>query len=170
MLQDRVNGLSMEAIATKYNVSLESVKRRFALIKREELLEKAVERVVERLLDKSLEAYEQLLSQDDNLKVKHAAARDVAFGTGVLSTQNRSLVNPSNSDAGRKAMTLRAWREKRFAKQEAAGEGGSQETRVLELTTSVSQEFGAEDFAAFGEDAVEGYELSPDDYSVEEGL
>lgn len=123
MLVDRVSGMSMEEIAAKYRCSRDTVERRMALAKREKLLDNAAEKVIDNLLGRSIEAYEYLLTQRDDKKVLREAAKDIAFGTGTLSTGNKAVVNPSET----KDMTLRMWREKRFA---STGEHGAAPRRT----------------------------------------
>jgi transposase-like protein len=168
MAQDRIAGLSIAEVARKYNVHPHTVENRFKLLRREELLEKAVERVVERLLESSMEAYEDLITQTDDKKVRLEAARDIAFGTGVLSKQNNALVNP-NPQKGAE-MTLRAWREKRFAKQAPGGEGELSETHTVELTQRLPAAVGEGNFTDFGEDEMEGFAEPPIDAEIEEGI
>jgi transposase-like protein len=110
MVVDRIKGMSIPDIAKKYKVNPQTVRRRMRLARREKLLDRAADKVV-RLVDKALGAYEASLDQDEDKKVRLEAARDVAFGTGVLSKSNKAAVNPEEKGK----MTLRAWREKKFA-------------------------------------------------------
>ena len=118
MLERRVQGMNLNAIAKEFGVSRQTVERRMALARRKGILSKAVDRVIDGLLTQSLDAYKELLTDPDvPPKVKREAAADIAFGTGVLSKNNKAQLDPAdtNKPGARGEMTLRAWREKRLA-------------------------------------------------------
>lgn len=94
MLADALNGATTADIARTYNVSMDVVKRRLALAKREGLLQSAADAVVTTLLPKARAAYARILDgEDPDLALK--AAKDVMFGSGVLSMQNKAQIMPT---------------------------------------------------------------------------
>jgi hypothetical protein len=156
MLKRRIEGKSIDEIAKEFNSHPVTVYRRLSLAKNEGLLDEAVDRVLESLLSKSLDAYDATLLQEEDPKLRLEAARDIAYGTGVLSKGNKARVDP---EVGKGDMTLRAWREKKFATTTTTESGTEapdiaktvSETRVLELTRRIPSGVVAEDFEDDGE-------------------
>lgn len=101
MLQKRVDGQSYAKIGEEMNVSGDTVKRRLEWAKKQGLLAAAEERIVSELVPAAINAFKSAL--DNGM---YEAARDVLFGTGLLSK------NPEKA-AEQVEMTLTQWREDR---------------------------------------------------------
>jgi hypothetical protein len=159
MLLRRLEGRTDAQIAVEFNCSVFTVGRRMQLAKREGNLQQAVDDAVNTLLAKATKAYEDLLTNPDTpAKVRREAAHDLMFGSGVLSNNNRAQINPEESAPQRAALSLRAWREKRFATKPTvppSHPGVVEERHVLELTGELPEEALEADFTVDGEVGVE---------------
>jgi hypothetical protein len=105
----RIAGMNNREIAKELGVGLAVVERRLTLAAKEHLLEDATDRVVKELLPLAHLAYLKALQEGDL-----EAARDVMFGSGILSKNNKPQIAPQGE------MTLALWREGRQKGYEAA--------------------------------------------------
>lgn len=108
MLAKRIQGASIDSLAKEFNVSDNTVRRRIDYAQRHNLLADATDRVLSEMVGPAHQAYLNALASDDE-RVALEAARDVMFGTGILSRQNKAQVAPVQAVE----MTLAMWREQR---------------------------------------------------------
>jgi hypothetical protein len=167
MIALRVQGWSIAEIAKHFRCSTDTVERRLHRAKRENLLQNAVNTIIEKALPMALNTYLVSMTQTDDPKLALEAARDVMFGTGTLSKNNKAQVAPDE----KKELTLRAWREKRFAKDHQTGATRTvTETSVLELTGGVPEGVEPDGGNDAGEDVIPAQFRVADDDEVEEGI
>lgn len=146
MLAKRIQGASVGDIAREFNTSERSVLRRIDYAQRHNLLADATDRVLNELVGKAHSAYANALESGD-AQLALNAARDVMFGTGILSRNNKAQVAPATETV---EMTLAVWREKRKQGYVAAdGSGGDEagadgEHAVIDAET-VGEELGEAD-------------------------
>lgn len=124
MVELRIKGLSMKEIAQQFSVSVDTVNNRINLAKREGMLEDATNKILN-LLSTAADVYSRSMLQEEDKRIALEAARDIAFGTGVLSKSNKATVNPQGGE-----MTLRAWRDKRNATKPTGDESDDSENRL----------------------------------------
>jgi hypothetical protein len=117
MLARRIQGASLDQIAAEFNVSENTIKRRIDYAQRHNLLADATDRVLTELVGPAHQVYAKALASEE-LQLALQAARDVMFGTGILSKNNRAQVAPAETVE----MTLEMWREKRKQGYESAAD------------------------------------------------
>jgi hypothetical protein len=137
----RIQGQSIQQIAQELNVHEDTVARRIDYAKRHNLLAQATDRVLGELVDLAHAAYRQALVEGDV-----SAARDILFGTGILSKNNKAQVAPASETA---ELTLAVWREQRKKGYEAATTADDAEGIVLTTTrrdaAQIGEVLGADD-------------------------
>lgn len=154
MIEMRISGNSVEEIAKFFKVSTSTVHYRIQMAKREGMLTDATNKILS-ILGKAAEVYQKVLEDyDKDPKLAKDAAKDLAFGTGILSTNNRAMVNPQ----GKAEMTLRAWREKRFATKPTDSSEGTEEDSLLLAPPQPPSEVLEGSFTTFGEIGLPGPE------------
>jgi predicted ArsR family transcriptional regulator len=168
MVQKRLEGMSLDEVAAHFKVCRATVDRRLLMLRKERLIEKAAAEMVT-LLSDAARVYRETMTQTDDKKLALDAARDIAYGTGALTKQNKTQTAPPGGE-----MTLRAWREKRFATnttdngpEPAANQGHVEETRILELTGTIPTPSLETYLESLGEDDLLIVEESADSDEIE---
>lgn len=123
MAAERIGGATQADIARRYGVSVDLVAKRLEMARKQNLLKGAADQVIETLLPRAQKVYDRVMdteadSFDPELALK--AAKDVMFGTGVLSNANRAQIAPAQTDITAKIETLDDYRKFR----ESQGKGG----------------------------------------------
>lgn len=104
MIAMRVGGQSFAKIGNQMGVSPDTVKDRLAWARNQGLLADAEDRIVNELVPAAIQAFKKALDEG-----MYEAARDVLFGTGLLSKDAKRATEQVE-------MTLEQWREQRKAK------------------------------------------------------
>jgi hypothetical protein len=103
ILSMRAAGATQEQVARALDCCVETIRRTERWAEQNGMLEAAQDRFL-RMLNKSANVYEKRLDDDaNNPKLALDAARDVAFGTGVLRKQHNQNANP---DVEEESLTL----------------------------------------------------------------
>jgi transposase-like protein len=123
MLARRIQGASLDQIAQEFNASEQTVRRRIDYAQRHNLLADATDRVLNELVGPAHQVYAKALASEE-LQLALNAARDVLFGTGILSKNNKAQVAPAAETV---EMTLEVWRAQRKQGYEAADASADQE-------------------------------------------
>jgi transposase len=142
IIELRVRGKSVPEIAEMFGISPETVRRRTQLAEREGMLTDATNQILG-LLSKASKVYEDVLAQREDPKLALEAARDIAFGTGVLSKNNKATVNPTEDKA---ELNLRSWRAKRFATKPTDNKELNAENSAMEPSSNNAEEVITADF------------------------
>lgn len=100
------SGKSIKEIAEQYDMSPGAVSNALSLADKNNFYERAQSLIMSRLVSPSLAVYEDRILRGDL-----EAARDILFGTGILSK------TPKIADSGAEALSIEAYRIVRAARQ-----------------------------------------------------
>lgn len=100
------SGKTIKDIAKAYDMSPKAVSNALSLADRNGFYDRAQSLIMERLVSPSLAVYEDRILRGDL-----EAARDILFGTGILSK------TPKANDSGAEALSIEAYRIVRAARQ-----------------------------------------------------
>jgi len=133
MLHMRIEGATIDEIGQRFRVSAPTVKNRLNMAKRDGLLKDYADRILEELVPAAFDAYANALKEKDL-----DAARDVLFGTGLLSKSNRPQIAPPAENSAVE-LTLESYRVHRTLPPESgtdspralgSGEGREEEVNL----------------------------------------
>lgn len=146
ILAMRAAGATQEQVARALDCSVETVRRTERWAEQNGLLEAAQDKFI-RMLGKAGRVYDETLD-GDNPKLRLEAARDIAFGTGVLKRNHESAA-PTNVEEESLTLILKRRRERLSS---AAPEGDSDSGRPV-----VTEEPAAEPSTPGGDGALQRF-------------